>query len=127
VGVDYDANIETTRQALQDAADVFVRETIHGEGRGTAIVLSNLGDNAVEWKVRMWVHSTDYWALQESLTSEVKRQLDLVDIGIPYPQMDIHLTRADNTPVKTPVRPRIRPLRRDAASDKVQSSVPHAA
>ena len=127
VGVDYDANIETTRQALQDAADVFVRETIHGEGRGTAIVLSNLGDSAVEWKVRMWVQSADYWSLQESLTSEVKRQLDLVDIGIPYPQMDIHLTSADNTDVKTPARPRIRPSRRDAIGDRGQSNAPHAA
>ena len=126
VGVDYDANIDAARQALQKAADVYVRETIHGDDRGTAIVLSHLGDSAVEWKVRMWVNSADYWALQESLTTEIKRQLDLVGIGIPYPQMDIRLTHVDDAEVKTPVRPRIRPSRRDATGDEMHSSLPYA-
>lgn len=117
VGVDYQASIDATRQALQKAVDVYARETIHGEGRGTAIVLNNLGDSAVEWKTRMWVNSADYWTLRESLTSEVKRQLDLTGIGIPYPQMDIHLMRADDSETSAPPRPRIRPARREAMAD----------
>lgn len=123
VGVDYDANIDTTRKALQDAADVFVRETIHGEGRGTAIVLSNLGDSAVEWKVRMWVNAGDFWPMQESLTGEVKRQLDAVGIGIPYPQMDVHLNRVDEADSQTPARPRMRPAARRDVGD---NSLPYA-
>ncbi|MCS7466226.1 mechanosensitive ion channel [Stieleria sp. ICT_E10.1] len=124
VGVDYDANIDATRHALQAAADVFEHETIHGEGRGTAVILGNLGDSAVEWKVRMWVKSADYWKLTESLTAEIKRQLDAVGIGIPYPQMDIHLNRIDAADVQgtdrhVPTRPRMRPARRD-------SSLPYA-
>ena len=113
VGVDYDAAIESTRQALQAAADTFVRETIHGEGRGSAIILSQLGDSAVEWKVRMWVNTADYWTLLEALTCEVKRQLDQAGIGIPFPQMDIHLNRVDKAESKVTVRPRMRPARRE--------------
>lgn len=123
VGVDYDASIDATRTALQEAVDVFVRETIHGEGRGSAVVLSNLGDSAVEWKVRMWVNSGEFWPMQESLTGEVKRQLDAVGIGIPYPQMDVHLNRVDEADAQAPAKPRMRPA---ARRDVADSSLPYA-
>lgn len=117
VGVDYDADLNTTRQALQMAADTFVKETIHGEDRGSAIVLARLGDSAVEWKVRMWVATDDYFTLTEALTGQIKVQLDAVGIGIPYPQMDIHLARVDeaeSTGIQSGSvpRPRMRPTRR---------------
>ncbi len=95
VGVEYTADLETTRTALQRAADNLADRMIPGEGRGAAIVLSNLGDSAVEWKVRMWVAAGDYWPMLESLTGEVKGQLDAVGIGIPFPQLDVHLSRVD--------------------------------
>ncbi|MCA9138753.1 MAG: mechanosensitive ion channel [Planctomycetales bacterium] len=128
VGVDYDANIDATRTALHTAADHFAAETIHGEGRGTAVILANLGDSAVEWKVRMWVKSSSYWALQESLTAEIKRQLDFAGIGIPYPQMDIHVSRIDDAELQSQglPRPRIRPARRDVSADRRDGSIPFA-
>ncbi|MEM6366248.1 MAG: mechanosensitive ion channel domain-containing protein [Planctomycetota bacterium] len=131
VGVDYNASIEATREALQAAVDVFVRETIHGEDRGAAVLMSNLGDSAVEWKVRMWVNSSDYWGMLESLTCEVKRQLDQAEIGIPYPQMDIHVTRTDGAESIVPARPRMRPMRRDSqvgsdGSQQDRTSLPYA-
>ncbi|MCO8121873.1 mechanosensitive ion channel [Stieleria sp. TO1_6] len=127
VGVEYDANIDATRQALQSAADVFVRETIHGDGRGTAIVLSGLGDSAVEWKVRMWVQTSDYWPMTEALTAEVKRQLDRVGISIPYPQMDVHLMQSEPAAASEPtIRPRIRPARRDTSRDNNTGGLPQS-
>ncbi len=117
VGVGYDANIESTREALQRAVDTLLPEIIPGEGRGTKIVLSDLGTSAVQWKVRIWVRSADFWSLTESLTAEIKRQLDGAGIAIPYPQMDIHLNRVDGAETLPSAstgqsRPRIRPTRR---------------
>ncbi|WP_286177238.1 mechanosensitive ion channel family protein [Rhodopirellula sp. JC639] len=126
VGVDYDADTDATRQALHAAVDAFLHETIHGEGRGTAVILSNLGDSAVEWKVRMWVKSADYWRLMESLTVEIKRQLDQAGIGIPYPQMDVHLNRVDAAELQRPARPRLRPARRENTPDMHGSKLPYA-
>lgn len=126
VGVDYHADIEGTRGALQRAADMFTGQMIPGEDRGAAIVLSNLGDSAVEWKVRMWVTSADYWSMLESLTAEVKRQLDSVGIGIPFPQLDVHLNRIDEAGDQSQPRPRIRPTRRDAGLTAGVQSVPYA-
>lgn len=113
VGVDYTASIELTRESLQKALDSFASETIPGEGRGSAVVLAELGDSAVAWKVRMWVNSADYWGMKEALTGEVKRQLDAANIGIPFPQLDVHLSRVDEAQPNLPTRPRMRPSRRD--------------
>lgn len=126
VGVDYAANVDETRLALQAAVDRFATETIPGEGRGTAVVLAGLGDSAVQWKVRMWVASKNYWPLTESLTAEVKRQLDLAGISIPFPQMDVHLTRVDETQVPSLPRPRLRPDRRDRSRLGNDHPIPHA-
>lgn len=112
VGVEYQADLDRTREALQAAVTKFPMETIQGEGRGTAVILSNLGASSVEWKVRMWVASKDYWRMHELLTEQVKRQLDSASIGIPFPQLDIHVRREDGAD-EVLQRPRMRPMRRE--------------
>jgi len=113
VGVDYAADQDQTRAALEAAIKIHSAQMISGEGRGSAVILSSLGDSAVEWKVRMWVSADDYWGTTEALTGEVKRQLDAVSIGIPFPQLDVHLNHneVESDPKS---RGKIRPLRRDA-------------
>ncbi|WP_233148395.1 mechanosensitive ion channel family protein [Rhodopirellula sp. MGV] len=123
IGVDYKADIDATRQTLQEALDLFATDTIQGEGRGNKVVLANLGSSSVEWKVRMWVASSEFWKLQESLTGEIKRRLDRAGIGIPYPQMDVHLRRVDNPDTSVPMRPKIRPARRPSS---MQDNLPYA-
>lgn len=94
VGVDYKADIETTRAALEAAVTAHAAVMIGGEGRGGQVVLASLGDSAVNWKVRMWVDKANYWSINESLTAAVKIHLDSANIGIPFPQMDVHIDGA---------------------------------
>ena len=112
VGVDYTADLHQTRTALEAATAVFAAGTIQGEGRGSQVVLSNLGDSAVEWKIRVWVAAENYWSMMESVTGEVKQQLDAVNIGIPFPQLDVHLSRESSDEIEHRERPRVRPMRR---------------
>ena len=114
VGVDYSADVEQTRAALQAAAESFPEQTIQGEGRGTAVVMSGLGPSSVDWKVRLWVNSSEYWPMLESLTVEIKKQLDAARIGIPFPQLDVHLHR-ELAEADLQTRPRMRPQRRESA------------
>ena len=58
--------------------------------------LGDLGDSAVNWAVRVWVKSEDYWSAKEQLTAAVKNHLDQAGIGIPFPQMDVHLFKSDD-------------------------------
>lgn len=54
-------------------------------------MLGDLGDSAVGWTVRFWTKTEDYWGVKEALTQAVKDHLDQAGIGIPYPQMDVHV------------------------------------
>jgi small conductance mechanosensitive channel len=115
VGVEYRADIDRTRAALEAAASSFPADTIQGENRGLAVVLSNLGTSSVDWKVRLWVRSSEYWRMHELLTAEVKRQLDAAKIGIPFPQLDVHVRRDDEA--EGTLQPtRMRPARRGMLS-----------
>ena len=119
VGVSYSADQDRTRTALQQATAACAAQTIAGPGRGSAVILSSLGESAVQWKVRLWVAAGDYWGMTETLTGEIKRQLDAVNIGIPFPQLDVHLSHREAAAEST-IRGRVRPLRRqlgDRASE----------
>ncbi|MEO1237385.1 MAG: mechanosensitive ion channel domain-containing protein [Planctomycetota bacterium] len=90
VGCDYSADIDTTRATLNAAVE-SVTGRIDGEGRGYQVFLSELGASSVDWAVRVWFPAADYWGKKEELTRAVKMHLDEAGIGIPFPQMDIHV------------------------------------
>ena len=55
------------------------------------IVLAGLGGSSIDWSIRVWVNAADYWGVKDQLTRDVKYALDNAGIGIPYPQMDVHI------------------------------------
>src|SRR5690606_4489773 len=90
VGTDYAADTRRTRDILLEATGKVT--TLLSDPAPVA-VLAELGDSAVSWKVRAWCKSDDYWGALEALTEEVKLSLDAAKIGIPYPQLDVHLDK----------------------------------
>lgn len=55
------------------------------------IVLSELGDSSVNLTVRVWVNSSDYWAVFFDMNEKVYKTFATEGINIPFPQMDVHL------------------------------------
>ena len=53
-----------------------------------------LADSSVNFVVRPWVNSTDYWEVYFSVTRAIKESLDGADVSIPFPQQDVHLFQA---------------------------------
>lgn len=53
--------------------------------------LSNHGDSALEYTVRVWCNAADYWDVNFDLVETVKKEFDANGISIPYPQMDVHI------------------------------------
>lgn len=91
VGVAYDADIDATRRALERALTMVpqaVREP------AADVVLVGLGDSAVNWQARVWAAQKDNSQAKQALIRAVKLELDQVDIGIPFPQMDVRVTQA---------------------------------
>lgn len=88
VGTDYPADIDATREVLLEAAR-NVDDRV--EEKGEQAALQALGGSSINWEVRVWAEPEDYFRLKQELTRQVKYKLDEAEIGIPYPQMDVHL------------------------------------
>lgn len=57
------------------------------------IAVSELADSSVNFVVRPWVKSADYWGVMFDLNEKIKLAFDEASISIPYPQMDVHLDK----------------------------------
>lgn len=102
VGVDYSADIDQTRTVLEKAA-----ASVPGalEDPAPAVVLMNLGASSVDWSVRVWANGADFGAVKQAAIRSVKMSLDEAGIGIPFPQMDIHLDAPAAADDKAPAMP----------------------
>ena len=55
--------------------------------------MSEHGDRAIIYTVRVWVNSADYWDVHFDVIEKVKQRFDEEGISIPYPQMDIYMKK----------------------------------
>lgn len=88
IGVSYSADLKLTKEVLTRIINEDPRVLKEPECR---IAVSNLGASSVDFIVRPWVEAGDYWALKFDLLEKIKNELDANNIGIPFPQMDIHV------------------------------------
>jgi len=82
-----------------DRAMRVVREVIAADSRPLAeptpeVMVSNLGESAVDITTRIWVHADDYWPLKFDLTKAFKQTFDAHGITIPFPQREMHIVQA---------------------------------
>ena len=91
-GIGYDADL---RQAKQLLADIIAEDARVLTEPATVIAVSELADSSVNFIVRPWVKSEDYWAVLWDTTEKVKLRFDEAGISIPFPQMDVHLHKQD--------------------------------
>ncbi|MDP4530043.1 mechanosensitive ion channel [Alkalimonas delamerensis] len=88
IGISYDSDLRKAKQILADilAAD----ERILPEP-APVIAIGELADSSVNILVRPWVNAADYWGVYWDTLEKVKLTFDEQGIGIPFPQMDVHL------------------------------------
>ena len=58
------------------------------------IALGELADSSVNFNVRPWVKSADYWPVRADLLEKIKLAFDANGISIPYPQQDVYMHNA---------------------------------
>ena len=90
VGTAYQADLLATRTVLTEAAESLRPLMIDGENRGFQVLLVNLGNSSIEWTVRFWTATPNFFKAKETLTQEIKQRLDAAGISIPFPQMHLH-------------------------------------
>jgi small conductance mechanosensitive channel len=93
VGVSYEDNLDAVRKTLEEL--VAADERILKDPACT-IAVSELADSSVNFVLRPWVATADYWGVKFDLTEAIKKRFDEVGISFPFPQQDIHLYQASS-------------------------------
>ncbi len=88
IGVSYDASIKEVRRVLES---VLVEHPLVLQDQEKTVAVSELADSSVNFVVRCWVETENYWTVYFELTESIKLQLDANNINIPYPQLDLHI------------------------------------
>ena len=92
IGVSYDADIRHAKKVLAEvvaASDKVLKDP------APLVAVHALADSSVNFVVRPWVKSSDYWPVYFELMENIKIRLDQENIGIPYPQMDVHIQKSN--------------------------------
>jgi small conductance mechanosensitive channel len=87
-GISYTDDIPKTERLLQEILDSH--ESVLSDPE-PMIRLHELGDSSVNFIVRPWVKTDDYWETYWSITRTVKMRFDEEGVSIPFPQRDVHL------------------------------------
>lgn len=86
--IGYGDDIEKAQKVLEEI--VTAHPSVLKDPEPT-IKLHELGDSSVNFIVRPWSRTSDYWGLYWDITKQVKQRFDAEGISIPFPQRDVHL------------------------------------
>ena len=97
VGVEYGSDAEEVKAALGGivSSEKRVLYVESGAPADPLIAVNALQDSAVQYVVRVWVKSSDYWDVFYCLNERIYTELPQKGIGFPFPQMDVHITKQD--------------------------------
>ena len=91
-GISYDDDLLKAKKLLEEIVTADERGL---DEPAPVIALSELGDSSVNFVVRPWVKSADFWGVFFDTQETVKLRFDEAGISIPYPQMDVHMDKAE--------------------------------
>ncbi len=88
IGIGYGDNIGKAKAILTRLIEADARIL---KDPVPTIAVAELADSSVNFNVRPWVKTEDYWNVRSDLTEKIKLTFDEEGISIPYPQQDVHL------------------------------------
>ncbi len=89
-GVSYNSDIDHVKSVLKRLIDEEPRVITDP---APVIVLATLANSSINFKVRIWSLTTDYWGIFFDFHEKVKKAFDAEGISIPFPQMDVHIQK----------------------------------
>lgn len=88
IGVAYDADLKKAQTLLTKIVEKHDAVLDKPEA---VVAVNELGASSVDFIVRPWVKTADYWTTRWDLLQTIKQELDKAGIGIPFPQRDVNL------------------------------------
>ncbi|MEM1360836.1 MAG: mechanosensitive ion channel family protein [Pseudomonadota bacterium] len=99
-GIGYDDSIEDAQRVLEEVVEAH---SLVLETPAPVIRVGALGASSVDFIVRPWTKTADYWTVYWDLTRQVKERFDAEGISIPYPQTDMHIRMPEGSVAALPV------------------------
>lgn len=87
-GIGYGDDIDQAKSILHQ---LCAEEKRFLADQGISIFVEALADSSVNIRVRGWSSTDDYWGILGDFNEKVKKAFDAAGVGIPFPQMDLHL------------------------------------
>lgn len=91
-GIGYPDDIDEARAVIKRVVD-NCPEVDHS--LPVDILVTELADSSVNFAVRPWCKNENYWKVHFYMQENIKKEFDKAGIGIPYPQMDVHISKND--------------------------------
>jgi small conductance mechanosensitive channel len=92
-GIGYDDDIKKAKDILERIVNADERIL---KDPAPTVAVSELAESSVNFVVRPWVKTADYWAVFFDLTEKIKVTFDAEGISIPFPQHDVHIHQLPN-------------------------------
>lgn len=89
-GVGYDTDIQKVKEILNL---IISKHKLVLKDPEPFVRVGELADSSINFVVRVWTKTEDYWGVFFDLTEQVKNEFDKNRISIPFPQMDVHLIK----------------------------------
>jgi len=86
-GIGYDDDLKLAKSTLEEIVNADERVL---KEPAPFVAVSELADSSVNFAVKVWAKSEDYWGVYFDTIEKVKLTFDEKGISIPYPQMDVH-------------------------------------
>jgi len=87
IGISYSSDIGNAKDVLHS---VLKENKMILDEPGSTVEVVEMADSSVNFVVRPWCKTADYWDVFFSVNRGAKEALDQAGIEIPFPQMDIH-------------------------------------
>ena len=88
IGIGYGDDVDKAKEVLMRMMKEDSR--IHAEP-APFVAVSELADSSVNFAVRAWANTGDYWGVYFDMNEKVYKQFEGEGLNIPYPQMDVHV------------------------------------
>ena len=87
-GIGYNEDIKKAKQAINDVIKSNTKILADPEPK---VFVTELADSSVNFVVRPWCKTADYWEVYFGVTEAIKMKFDDLNIEIPFPQRDVHI------------------------------------
>jgi len=89
-GISYEDDYKKAQKIL---TEIVTKHKMVLKDPAPTVRVSELGDSSVNFVVRPWCKTEDYWTVFFDVTEAVKDNFDKSKVSIPYPQMDVHVKK----------------------------------